>query len=53
MTMGVVWAMLLADMLIYGIIIWYVDAIFPGKYGVAKKWYFPFQVGVNEFSVFE
>ncbi|TRY70235.1 hypothetical protein TCAL_12705 [Tigriopus californicus] len=43
MTMGVVWAMLLADMLIYGLIIWYVDAVLPGKYGVEKKWYFPFQ----------
>lgn len=25
-------------------ITWYFDAIWPGKYGVAKKYYFPFQV---------
>eukprot|EP00095_Tigriopus_kingsejongensis_P011912 maker-scaffold111_size354240-snap-gene-2.29 protein:Tk11912 transcript:maker-scaffold111_size354240-snap-gene-2.29-mRNA-1 annotation:"atp-binding cassette sub-family a member 3" len=43
MSMGIVWAALLVDMIIYGLIIWYVDSVLPGKYGVARKWYFPFQ----------
>jgi hypothetical protein len=44
MTMSVVWGMFVADMFIFFVIVWYVDAIKPGKYGVAKKFYFPFQV---------
>ena len=44
MTMGVVWGMLVIDMIVYLIIMWYIDGVKPGKYGVAKKWYFPFQV---------
>ena len=42
-TMGLVWGMLLADVVIYGIIVWYIDNVKPGKYGVAKKPYFLFQ----------
>ena len=39
--------MLAIDTLIYGIITWYVEAIFPGEYGVAQKWYFPFTVSIQ------
>ena len=42
-TMAVVWGMLIADIFIYGVITWYIDGIRPGKFGVARKWYFPFQ----------
>lgn len=44
LTMGAIWGMFLADMIIYGFITWYIDAVKPGKYGVAKKWYFLIQV---------
>jgi hypothetical protein len=44
LTMGSIWGMFLADMIVYSIITWYIDSVNPGKYGVARKWYFIFQV---------
>ncbi|XP_013970044.1 phospholipid-transporting ATPase ABCA3-like isoform X10 [Canis lupus baileyi] len=32
--------MLLFDAFLYGLMTWYIDAVFPGKYGVPKPWYF-------------
>ena len=43
--MGSVLLMFLLDIVLYSIIIWYVDKIAPGKYGVAEKWYFLFSPG--------
>ena len=43
-SMGVVYVMFLVDILICSLIIAYVDAVKPGQYGSAKKWYFPFMV---------
>ncbi|KAL1517917.1 hypothetical protein ABEB36_001617 [Hypothenemus hampei] len=34
--------MLLVDTIIYLLIALYVEAVFPGTYGVPQKWYFPF-----------
>ncbi|XP_054718877.1 phospholipid-transporting ATPase ABCA7-like [Uloborus diversus] len=34
--------MLLFDGLIYGILTWYIEAVWPGQYGVPKPWYFLF-----------
>ena len=45
LTMGSVLLMFLLDIVLYSIIIWYVDKIAPGKYGVAEKWYFLFSPG--------
>ena len=42
LTMGAVWIMFLIDIVLYCLIIGYIDKIAPGKFGVAKKWYFPF-----------
>ena len=42
MTMGHLWIMLVVDVIVYCILIWYVEGVKPGKFGVAKKWYFPF-----------
>ena len=28
--------------MLYSIMIWYIEAVYPGKYGVSKPWYFPF-----------
>ena len=36
--------MLIVDIILYGLITWYVDAVKPGRYGVAKPFYFPFTV---------
>ena len=38
--MLVVWVMFALDILLYTILIAYVDKVAPGKYGVAEKWYF-------------
>ncbi|XP_061181755.1 phospholipid-transporting ATPase ABCA1-like [Saccostrea echinata] len=35
--------MMLLDSVIYGIATWYIEAVFPGQYGIARKFYFPFQ----------
>ena len=43
-TMGLYWLMFLVDIAIYAFIMWYVDTIKPGTYGVGRKWYFPFEV---------
>uniref|UniRef100_A0A452TZT2 ATP-binding cassette sub-family A member 3-like n=1 Tax=Ursus maritimus TaxID=29073 RepID=A0A452TZT2_URSMA len=32
--------MLLFDAFLFGLMTWYIDAVFPGKYGVPKPWYF-------------
>ncbi|XP_034369378.1 phospholipid-transporting ATPase ABCA3-like isoform X1 [Arvicanthis niloticus] len=32
--------MLLVDALIYGLVAWYIEAVFPGEYGVPKPWNF-------------
>ncbi|XP_033097470.1 ATP-binding cassette sub-family A member 3-like [Anneissia japonica] len=34
--------MLLVDAVLYGVITWYIEAVFPGEFGIPKKWYFPF-----------
>ena len=41
LTLGLVMVMLAVDSLIYGLIAWYVEAVFPGDYGVPQPWYFP------------
>ncbi|XP_069503524.1 phospholipid-transporting ATPase ABCA7 isoform X2 [Ambystoma mexicanum] len=35
--------LLLLDAAIYGAATWYVEAVFPGQYGIPKPWNFPFQ----------
>ncbi|EDV28384.1 uncharacterized protein TRIADDRAFT_49936 [Trichoplax adhaerens] len=34
--------MLLLDAFIYGLLAFYIEAIFPGEFGVPQQWYFPF-----------
>ena len=40
LTLGHVMLFLLIDCAIAWLITWYVDAVFPGAYGVPKPWYF-------------
>lgn len=42
LTVGAVILMMLTSAVIYMLIALYVEQIFPGDYGVPKKWYFPF-----------
>ena len=32
--------MLLIDATLYGLLAWYIEAVFPGQYGIARPWYF-------------
>jgi ATP-binding cassette subfamily A (ABC1) protein 3 len=49
LVLGHIIIMLLADALIYLLITLYIEAVFPGEYGVPKPWYFPFQVCIKMF----
>uniref|UniRef100_A0A8C6MKT9 ABC transporter domain-containing protein n=1 Tax=Moschus moschiferus TaxID=68415 RepID=A0A8C6MKT9_MOSMO len=44
LTLAQIMVMLLFDAFLYGLLTWYIDAVFPGKYGVPKPWYFFMQV---------
>ncbi|XP_066551415.1 ATP-binding cassette, sub-family A (ABC1), member 7 isoform X2 [Amia ocellicauda] len=33
--------LLLTDALLYGLGTWYIEAVFPGQFGIPKPWYFP------------
>ncbi|CAB3983284.1 ATP-binding cassette sub-family A member 2 isoform X4 [Paramuricea clavata] len=35
--------MLIVDTLLYAILVWYIEAIYPGAYGLPRAWYFPCQ----------
>lgn len=41
LTLGYVFWMFAVDSVVYGLIAWYVEAVFPGDYGVPQPWYFP------------
>ncbi|GAA6225610.1 ATP-binding cassette sub-family A member 1-like [Lates japonicus] len=30
------------DSFLYGVLTWYIEAVFPGQYGIPRPWYFPF-----------
>uniref|UniRef100_A0A8C5WYA4 ATP binding cassette subfamily A member 1 n=1 Tax=Laticauda laticaudata TaxID=8630 RepID=A0A8C5WYA4_LATLA len=34
--------MMVLDSLLYGIMTWYIESVFPGQYGIPRPWYFPF-----------
>ena len=36
--------MFVVDTVLYLLIAWYVEAVFPGEYGIAQPWYFPVTV---------
>ena len=35
--------MLVVDTILYMMLVWYIEGVWPGRYGVAKPFYFPFQ----------
>ncbi|XP_059210648.1 phospholipid-transporting ATPase ABCA1-like [Centropristis striata] len=34
--------MMLFDAVLYWVLTWYIENVFPGQYGIPKPWYFPF-----------
>lgn len=40
LTMNLVCLLLLLDAVIYLILAWYIESVWPGEYGVGKPWYF-------------
>lgn len=36
-------AFLLLDAVIYGLALWYLEAVCPGQYGIPEPWNFPFR----------
>lgn len=41
-SMNLVCLVLLMDSVIYLILVWYIETVWPGEFGVSKPWYFPF-----------
>ncbi|XP_063687941.1 phospholipid-transporting ATPase ABCA3-like isoform X2 [Bolinopsis microptera] len=39
---GSIVLVLVFDTFLYILLAWYIEAVFPGEFGVPKKWYFPF-----------
>lgn len=39
---GIVLQLMLFDGILYFIIAWYIDQVFPGEFGIPRRWYFPF-----------
>ncbi|KAG7526745.1 retinal-specific ATP-binding cassette transporter-like isoform X1 [Solea senegalensis] len=35
--------MMMFDAVLYAVLAWYLDNVFPGQYGIGQKFYFPFQ----------
>lgn len=35
--------MLLVDTFVYAVLVWYIEAVHPGAYGLPRPWYFPLQ----------
>uniref|UniRef100_A0A669C7D9 ATP binding cassette subfamily A member 4 n=1 Tax=Oreochromis niloticus TaxID=8128 RepID=A0A669C7D9_ORENI len=35
--------MMIFDAVLYGVLAWYLDNVFPGQYGIGRPFYFPFQ----------
>jgi ABC-type multidrug transport system fused ATPase/permease subunit len=42
-TMKYICIVLLIDAFIYSLCAWYIEGVWPGEFGVAKRWYFPLQ----------
>ncbi|XP_071097331.1 ATP-binding cassette sub-family A member 2-like isoform X1 [Haliotis cracherodii] len=41
-TLFMVILMIILDSFLYGLLVWYIEHVFPGSYGLSKPWYFPF-----------
>ncbi|XP_057304734.1 phospholipid-transporting ATPase ABCA3-like [Hydractinia symbiolongicarpus] len=41
-TLGQAFGMLIFDCILYGILTWYIENVFPGEFGIPQPFYFPF-----------
>lgn len=41
-SLGIVYLIFLGDSLLYILLTWYIENVFPGEFGVGRPWYFPF-----------
>ncbi|XP_076054127.1 phospholipid-transporting ATPase ABCA3-like [Oratosquilla oratoria] len=41
-TLGLVIVMMVLDCVVFAELTWYIEAVFPGEYGIPQPWYFPF-----------
>lgn len=39
--------MLLLDAALYLVVVWYVEAVYPGEFGLPQPWYFPVTVNTQ------
>jgi len=46
-TMQFVILAMLFDAFIYAVFTWYVEAVWPGEFGIPLRWYFPFKVSTT------
>ena len=42
LTFSTITAILVFDIFLYMVLTWYIEGVYPGRYGVSKPWYFPF-----------
>lgn len=52
LTLAHIIGMFLFTAFLYGIVAWYIDAVFPGKYGIPKPWNFFLQVSAPSHTLF-
>ncbi|GLV40132.1 ATP binding cassette subfamily A member 3 [Carabus blaptoides fortunei] len=41
-SMALVFVMFIVDSILFLTLTWYIDSVYPGEYGIARPWYFPF-----------
>lgn len=46
-TLGHVFGMLIIDATIFALLTWYIEAVWPGQFGMPQPWYFPFMVSTG------
>ena len=47
-TMAVIFSMFIIDSIIYLLIAWYFEKLYPGDYGIPERWYFPCSVSLKQ-----
>lgn len=52
LTLAHIIGMFLLSAFLYGLVAWYIDAVFPGNYGVPKPWNFFLQVSAPAHTLF-
>ena len=45
--------MMLLDTVLYMVLAWYVEAVWPGEFGIPQPWYFPVLVSRQSFALFK